>query len=341
MTSFTVNLVPYGQIYTWDRELFLSYFPESTIASALTLDPTTSEINIELPVVTPIAMTYLDIFLRECGDVTLLPADPEALTEAGRYLGIDLLDVLADPSFPEFNVQFYPLILVKPNRLILTYDRLIGFALEQKSLPLLKYIYHHVPANDYEIDKINLMKAVAQGNSNLVKLLLSRVADLMRLIPIEPKPDEGGIAQDEDHPPSHDLTHKYGFDIFGDIDDDLITSIPEGHILFLPLYSGHPDLETIKVLLADPRIQDYQAITLKHADLIHNIDLVRLLLASRQYPREELVKIITMRKENWNRVHSNPVGWDDRWVTAIMTYVPQLKAALLEYDPTLQAEWDN
>lgn len=289
MTDFTVNLVPYGQSYTWDRELFLSYFPESLIASALLLDPTSTEVNIELPVVTPIAMNYLDIFLNQSGDITQLPSDPEALTEAGRYLGIDLYDVLADPNFAEFNQVFYPLILVKPHRLIGLYNQLIEFAILRQYYTLLRYIFSRVPPNDLEIDKINLMRSVAQRNAELVTLFLPRVSDPMRVITLPPT--EAEPEEEEEEPSSNELAEKYGLSVLS-VNDATITSMDQGHLLYFAVLIAN-DSNIVRILLADPRISDYQGRALEQAARQRTLDLFTLLLQSRRYSRDDLARVIT------------------------------------------------
>ena len=172
--SLILQLQPYdNQSYYFDREQFITTFPESVIARAVDLDPTTELVQIPNRDVTPDAVEYLQGLLQEG-----YPDPPRTVNtnSTGKYLGIDLLGVVADDQYPTFALQNPDINLLDPGTW--NYKTMIEFSIKFDYLDLAEYVFNRThPEDTKDVDNLALVQASFVGRYPIVRDLLKRDVD--------------------------------------------------------------------------------------------------------------------------------------------------------------------
>lgn len=305
---FTVTLSPNNNplVVQMNYKRFISYFPESIISQAIQLDTSkaetshaqfhpTTNIDLSHPDVTMEALTYLHVFVEECGDLT--PSHFEnkdtnqKLLAAGRYLNVDLFSVLADPKFIHFYQHHYPLILVKPDRLRLTYDVLMTLCLTHDFVALAQYIGKRVPSQLKDPDY--LLNAIVTKKREMVAVLLPRV-DIMTVWSLSDD-DLKELTPDDRSEQINNVL--YGEYIEDDQRVELISHISDINIGHFPVIAAYfYDPVIFAMIIHDPRVtEDPDGLMFKlvtEPGPPYRMEVISLLLNKFRYQRKELEPVI-------------------------------------------------
>lgn len=95
MTTVTLKSIPYGVSVIVPRDRIFELYPDSVIATALNIDPTTEIIDIPSPDVTPNSL----FALKQILDTKTLPEVKSEYEVAANYLGTDSLGLVGSPGF--------------------------------------------------------------------------------------------------------------------------------------------------------------------------------------------------------------------------------------------------
>lgn len=255
MTDFAVTLVPYDQTWTFSKEKFTLFFPDSVLTPLLrdndSVDLTHSD-------VIPEALNIIHEFTNGQGDITTI-SNPSGISTSGNYLGIDLLNVITNRHFPDWNTQYHPLMLVQKHRLWEHYREFLTFSVGTGYESLARYVLTKFPVDNktLPIDKEVFFYVIVHRSPSLVKLLLPRV-DPMTVASDEP---EKFVLMTEDE--KHDEVHDYlpSDIVFSDDNEnreyyrivDVLSIINYGHPLMLALMY---DEDSARIIMKDPRVTD-------------------------------------------------------------------------------------
>lgn len=257
MTDFTVTLVPYEQSWSFNREKFISFFPDSVLTPLLNNNDV---INLTHSDVVPEALDLLHEFTNGQGDITTI-LNPDKVTIAGHYLNIDLLTIIAHPGFPAFNDEYHPLMLVQTHRLWKHYRDFLIFAMSHRSEPLARYILTHFPPSELTapIDKYLFFQVIVKQSVMLARLLLPRV-DPMTVASDYSREDFADLDNDDRHDEISDYFSAGDVVEFDGEENrdyyrmvDLLSRAGYGHPLLLALTH---DYEIARMLMNDPRVND-------------------------------------------------------------------------------------
>lgn len=168
-----------GQSFPFERSKFLLMFPQSMIASVLQNDSTVETIELEEKSVTPRILEYLQnvvLFDEVFATPDLASPRSEPLIQAGRYLGIDLFEVVANPKYDDL-INRYHVNLVDLNNITskTNYIKMMIYAVTNDYPELVRYLFARtVPEQYLDQDQKLLSIAILQNNASLVKLFLRR-----------------------------------------------------------------------------------------------------------------------------------------------------------------------
>lgn len=165
--SFTIDLSRYKLKYVFDRNRFLRLYPNSLIANILNVSSDT-EIIIYQRFVTDFVMRILYI-ITEKKQVPLIGigADGLSLQRSGDYFNIDILCVLGDPQWYNFNIYVGHLDILDSK----DYEQLFIRGVTSGFLCLVDYLLKHdVDPSLYNNLAIRL--AIARNYDNIVRRLL-------------------------------------------------------------------------------------------------------------------------------------------------------------------------
>lgn len=267
--SFCINLAKYEKKYTFPKDKFTSYFSRSMITQALEHDPDVEEININHNDVIPEAMDILHMFVNGDGDIPYNVKDPESVVKSGKYLLIDLLVIVAHPKWSDFSQKFYPLILVKPHRILHIYEHIIRVGDKLEFYPLIEYIFELIPSDSSSHEDLTiLLRAIIKNDMVLVKHYLKRVDPSLSV--------------------SDDIVlekSKY-------ISQEQWKKFKSNHIIKLAIFHHNNDI--IEMLLKDGRIKDDDGSIL---DIVANKFFTNhslpLILTYITYPIESITNVIS------------------------------------------------
>lgn len=143
MTEFTITLPEHTHSQIYNREKFISVFPESMISILLEQSADT-EIIITQRFVLPEVLTILHLVIEK-GQVTYQPHDElrEDVKKSADYLCIDLLAVVNDPKFQNLQFVINGIDLTSPESIQGHADSLIHHACQAGFVPLLRHLLAH------------------------------------------------------------------------------------------------------------------------------------------------------------------------------------------------------
>ena len=171
--SFKIYLLPYTYGKDYNRDLFITTFPDSMIATALQ-DPEADEVDIPNRVVTPYVLNYLSSIL--VGDIPEIPV--ENMNNASRYLLIPLLNIVSDPNYAKLRKDFPTLNIDDPVQLNEHYQDILMFALQHNYTSLINYIFEHTDVNTHQNDNFRaLFVSVYMNNVPVTVKLLQYTTD--------------------------------------------------------------------------------------------------------------------------------------------------------------------
>lgn len=177
--DFTIYLLPYTYGKTFNRDDFITLFPDSMIATALT-DPEATEIDIPNRVVTPYVLNYL-VNVVNGGIPEVSYIFPSGLLEgegslnmidASRYLLIPLLNVISDSNYSLLMKQYPDLNIADPVQLYQLYLNILRFGLLHGYTSLISYLFDHVDISKRLQDNFEALFVSAYMNNVSVTLKL-------------------------------------------------------------------------------------------------------------------------------------------------------------------------
>lgn len=136
MAQFTVTLPRYGQTWEFNRDQFITAFPDSIISNLLEYTSDT-DIEITQPFVTPMIMDLLSAFIVNRVIPFIDPDTRPNLIRSGNYLNISVLLVLGDPNWPGL-LEEHPTINLA-NASIEDLYHLLEFGIGKDDLLLIDY----------------------------------------------------------------------------------------------------------------------------------------------------------------------------------------------------------
>lgn len=169
--SILIRLPKYDYELSFSKDQIRHDYPKSMLGQALTLDPSVTDLNIDVGSITPEILAYVSSMIND----RQLPVPGEELREglgqAGKYLLIDLLRVSADPLYPSF-VQD-----TKINLLDLTpesYEKCMTRAISNKFLQLIDYVFRGVRRAPYkDIDPRLFLLSMVKGLPKVASAFLA------------------------------------------------------------------------------------------------------------------------------------------------------------------------
>lgn len=184
--SFTVHLPKYDYSQIFNRDKFISMFPDSLLAVAFT-DPEEKEVSLENPSVTPYVLQFLsDVMTRTSPYV--LPLD---MTPASRYLLIPLLAVVSDPKYRMFREQYDYINILNPQDLDDMYSEILNFAVMNEYPSLLSHLWDYTDYTDHPTSNLTaLILSVYKNDLSIFRTLLPKVPDPTQAVDISQVRDE-------------------------------------------------------------------------------------------------------------------------------------------------------
>lgn len=194
--DITLISIPHNAKVTVNRFQLLELFPNSLPSLVLDLDPTTENIEIPNPIITPDVLDAIKYMVENKNTPMVTPK--ENWEQAGKYLLIDVISAMADPDYLSVR-QKTRINLFDKNDLKKRYSHLINFFIIYDAPKIIEYILNHTPFNrkdselyqnalrEYKIEIVklfiqkrgivpthwNLYYVATHNNMDLVKLILS------------------------------------------------------------------------------------------------------------------------------------------------------------------------
>lgn len=150
-----------------NKEHLVTLFPGSMLAATLDLDPSTEVIGLAVSTVTADVLDVLSDLVNTGQVPTDLSRAKTQLSSAGRYLLIDLLEVLGDPKYEHYHQAYPDVDLLGPS------DRLIPslqYAIRAQYISLFQYLYPYVECEYARY--IVLTLSVMLNQEDLVRYIL-------------------------------------------------------------------------------------------------------------------------------------------------------------------------
>lgn len=175
MTTLTIVLTSYGNYsveYDRDKLRKLSAFVNGT----LEMDTKTSTLELSTKDVTPSALDTLSSIIKTDKLPTTVREAPDVYLKAFRYLQVDVLEALADPTYPLFR-ELHPeidLLDIKSLSDPSVYQMIQDFARKAGSTHLIGYLYSQTPSQG-DIDTASFQRACNAGFIEQVQYGLRRL----------------------------------------------------------------------------------------------------------------------------------------------------------------------
>ena len=244
--SITIHSIPYDYSVTFPKESYVELFPDSLIATTMSLDPTAEVIDIPNRDVTPNILNIIQYMTLQRALPQIIPS--ENYIQASNYLLIDILAVFADLELPKF-LQIYSdinLLYLSPDN-SMQYESILNFGMRSKATYIIWYLFQRVPSNTYpKLDEKYFMGACYFGGIGVVQYSLT-----------------GGRVN-----PHTAWMSSADYDEFTARGDDFmyrqLLPITINQSLFIATYQGH--LDVVNLLLQDRRIT-YESNT--NTDIYH------------------------------------------------------------------------
>lgn len=173
MDPITLTSIPYDYSVTVDKTELLRLFPDSLFGLILDQDPATLTIEIPSDVVTPVVLNTI-AYMIETSDTPDITAGSIGYY-AGRYLLMDVLIAMSDPSYILLRKRYH-INLLDDKNLDKFYKQILWFCYEHGSVLLAQYLFEHVPVSDRTqfIDQRTYNTAIGSCRHELVPLLIRR-----------------------------------------------------------------------------------------------------------------------------------------------------------------------
>lgn len=167
--------------YTYDRNKYITTFPESMIALALQ-DPDADYIELTNPCVTPNVLKYLDTLLSSDSHSSLPPSEQD-MTLASRYLLIPLLSILSDSNYVTFHKLHPHINILNIDHLNMYYGVILQHGILNKFHLLAQYLLDTVDITTHQVENWSGLYATAyMNNVNLYHKLYSNVKNPCQLM---------------------------------------------------------------------------------------------------------------------------------------------------------------
>ena len=163
--NFIVNCS--GQSWVFNCREFINRFPDSLISNILEMCSNTSVIDLQMTCVTSDVMRTLDIILRD----DRIPLDMKIPEQAGSYLNIDILQIMAEPNWSKL-CQHYPHINLLHPETIDSIGDIFEFACDNNMPSLVHLIISDIRININQYDSWYLYRACSYGYTAIVRLLI-------------------------------------------------------------------------------------------------------------------------------------------------------------------------
>lgn len=153
------------------KEKLLSLFPTGLLATTLDLDKSASEIDFDLPFITPEILNFLAEIInnRHIPDTI-----PDNLLRTADYLQLDLLSVLSNPEYKNFHLQYPNINLLDKASLDTspTYDQVMTYAIQHQYTELFEYMLENTNGENHVEDARLLGLSVIGNFTEGVRALL-------------------------------------------------------------------------------------------------------------------------------------------------------------------------
>lgn len=175
MSDLVLRLPNYNNFsVTIPREQVLNLSSTGLLAQALEIDPTAPEIDITQPFITPEILTFLGAMITTQQIPKSIPDNSKNLALTGDYLGLPILEVIANPEYKVFKNHYPDLDLVRSKPLLnseLLYRQIMIYAIQHKYSELFDYLISitNLQSVDKEIISLSVIGDFVEGVREMLR----------------------------------------------------------------------------------------------------------------------------------------------------------------------------